>query len=146
MAMVWWLVGLLLPTLATGQQRFLNTETTTKYAAIGLVEPSVGVTRVIGTVKRSEEPLMQQTEKWEARCDNGYPNVLHNPNDPHGEFRLWYGCFTSGSHFATGQGSVRSSISRLRRYVISPAVSSTIQAGYQLVPAGIPRELLHSNS
>ena len=36
----------------------------------------------------------------------GYPNVLHNPEDPHGAFRLWYGCFTSGTDFATSQGSV----------------------------------------
>jgi hypothetical protein len=73
MAMVLLLVGLLSTTLqAAAQQRFLNTKTTTKYAAIGLVkEPLDGVTRVIGAVKRSEEPLMQQTEKWEARCDNG---------------------------------------------------------------------------
>ena len=75
MAMVLLLVGLLLTTLAAAQQRFLNTETTTKYAAIGLVEPLDGVTRVIGTVKRNEEPLMQQTEKWEARCDNGVCTV-----------------------------------------------------------------------
>ena len=139
--MVLLLVGLLSTTLqAAAQQRFLNTKTTTKYAAIGLVkEPLDGVTRVIGAVKRSDEPLMQQTEKWEARCDNGvyaracvhvalrsfpliaqsklihvcprgwrtgYPNVLHNPEDPHGAFRLWYGCFTSGTDFATSQGSV----------------------------------------
>ena len=92
--------------VAMGQQRFLNTKSTTKYAAIGLVEPSMGLQRVIGTVKRNPEPLMQQTEFWEKRCDNGYPNVLHNPEDPHGAFRLWYGCFTSGTKFATSQGSV----------------------------------------
>ena len=108
--MLLWCVGFGLPTLAAAQQRFLNTDSVTKYAAIGLVElepsSSMGVKRVIGTVKRSEAPLMQQTEKWEARCDNGYPNVLHNPDDPHGAFRLWYGCFTSGTKFATSEGSV----------------------------------------
>ena len=106
------LVGLV--SMVAGQQRFLNTETTTKYAAIGLIEPSMGVKRIIGTVKRSEEPLMQQTEKWEQRCDNAYPNVLHNPDDPHGAFRLWYGCFTSGTKFATSEGSVSVVAKRLR--------------------------------
>eukprot|EP01050_Picozoa_sp_SAG11_P006056 SAG11_NODE_456_length_9319_cov_5.131128_5_plen_140_part_00 len=107
-----------LPALALAQQRFVNTDATTKYAAIGLVGPSldtVGVTRVIGTVGRTQEPLMQQTELWEARCDNGYPNVLHNPDDPHGAFRLWYGCFTSGTKFATSQGSVSCALLRALR-------------------------------
>jgi hypothetical protein len=89
---------------------------------------------------------MRQTELWEPRCDNGYPNVIHNPADPGGTYRarshcrfvlplihfipdfltysvppflkrqcdrslgayrLWYGCFTSGTEFDKGQGAAR---------------------------------------
>ena len=41
------------------------------------------------------------------RCDSSYPNVIHNPGDPNGDYRLWYGCFSSGTDFATSQGSHR---------------------------------------
>ena len=93
---------------AAAQQRFLNTPASTKYAAIGLAEalPS-GLKRQIGSAQRTDAPLMVQDKLWEPRCDNGYPNVIHNPGDPNGAFRLWYGCFTSGSKFATSQGADR---------------------------------------
>ena len=39
--------------------------------------------------------------------DNSYPNVIHDASDPHGIYRLWYGGFIAGNHFATGQGSHR---------------------------------------
>ena len=73
------------------QQRFLNTPAATKYAAIGLADGPLpaGVSLDIGTVRRSPAPLMVQDKLWEARCDNGYPNVIHSPGDPNGAFRLW---------------------------------------------------------
>ena len=48
-----------------------------------------------------------QDRIWEPRCDNGYPNVIRNPGDANGEYRLWYGCFSSGTKFNEGQGSDR---------------------------------------
>jgi hypothetical protein len=99
------------------QQRFLNTATATKYAAINLIPQQqqgkqafldgVGLSIEIGQGQTSERPLMVQSKIWEPRCDNGYPNVIHDPADRNGAFRLWYGCFSSGTKFSTSQGSAR---------------------------------------
>jgi hypothetical protein len=99
------------------QQRFLNTATATKYAAINLIPQQqqgkqafldgVGLSLEIGQGQTSERPLMVQSKIWEPRCDNGYPNVIHDPADRNGAFRLWYGCFSSGTKFSTSQGSAR---------------------------------------
>ena len=50
--------------------------------------------RVGRAMKSPENPLFGQTEMWEPRIDNGYANVLHDPNDPNGKWRLWYDVFT----------------------------------------------------
>jgi hypothetical protein len=52
-------------------------------------------------------PLLVQDQPWELRLDNSYPNVVHNPADPLGAYRLWYGGFIAGNHFNTSQGAHR---------------------------------------
>ena len=94
---------------AAAQQRFLNDPSATKYAAINLVPAAgglpAGLSRTIGEGDAGATPLMVQDKLWEPRCDNAYPNVVHNPGDKDGEFRLWYGCFSSGTKFSTSQGA-----------------------------------------
>ena len=46
-------------------------------------------------------------QPWELRLDNSYPNVVHNPADPLGSYRLWYGGFVGGTDFATSEGRER---------------------------------------
>jgi len=99
-------------TVVTAQQGFLNSPAQTKYAAIGLPGGALpaggGLTRAIGEGDAGNlSPLMVQDKLWEPRCDNAYPNVIHSPGDPNGEWRLWYGCMTSGTKFATSQGAGR---------------------------------------
>ena len=92
------------------QQRFVNTASTTKYSALNLAAEAAlpaGLSLFVGEGERTAKPLMQQTEIWEPRCDNGYPNVIHNPADPNGAYRLWYGCFSSGTEYNNGQGAAR---------------------------------------
>ena len=94
---------------ANAQQRFLNTAAFTKYAAVGLPAGALpsGIAHAIGEGDAPSTPLMVQDQIWEPRCDNAYPNVIHSPGDPNGDWRLWYGCMTSGTKFSTSQGSDR---------------------------------------
>lgn len=44
-------------------------------------------------------PLFNQSEAWEPRIDNGYPNVMYdtaNPRDAQSPWRLWYGDCVQG--------------------------------------------------
>ncbi len=73
----------------------------THYAAIGLLPATTATTtsirRVIGNVtKYASNPLFNQDKPWEPRLDNAYPNVVHDPSDPLGAWRLWYGDCVSG--------------------------------------------------
>ena len=106
-------------------ENFKNTETATRYAAFSIVssiEPTAsgipdsgdgsvsaqGIVPQIGVVeKHPSNPLLIQDQPWEQRLDNGYPNVLHNPDDPNGAFRIWYGGFIACEHCDTTEGSKR---------------------------------------
>lgn len=93
------------------QQRFLNTLSCTKYAAIGLVDGELpaGLTLDIGSAKRSPAPLMVQDKLWEARCDNGYPNMMHNADDPNGAYRLCTYAARAAGWLAPGSDTPRQS-------------------------------------
>jgi hypothetical protein len=70
----------------------------TKHAAVGLVAAGgvpAGLGSVIGAAaKHAGGALFDQDQPWEQRIDNGYPNVVHAPGDPGGDWKLWYGtCF-----------------------------------------------------
>ena len=63
------------------------------FALAGLVEPRslpAGLAIVAGSVAKHSKPLLVQDQPWEFRLDNGYPNVVYNPGDPLGDWRLWY--------------------------------------------------------
>ena len=61
------------------------------YAAIGVVGTlSPGLAPAIGTVQKHPGFLFNQTEPWEHDVNNGYPNVVYSPGDPHGTYRIWY--------------------------------------------------------
>ena len=64
------------------------------HAAIGLVDqPPAGLRRQIGTVaKHPANPLFAQDKPWEQHLDNSYPNVVHAPGDPNGDWQLWGEC------------------------------------------------------
>ena len=64
------------------------------HAAIGLVDqPPAGLRRQIGTVaKHPANPLFAQDKPWEQHLDNSYPNVVHAPGDPNGDWQLWCEC------------------------------------------------------
>ena len=64
-----------------------------KHTVLGIVDPeSYGMLKsVIGTVTKQSVPLFEQTKAWEPRLDNGYPNVVYNPNNTASPWQLWYG-------------------------------------------------------
>jgi hypothetical protein len=88
---------------------FVNSNHTTKYAAFSIVASANGtLTPSIGTVqKHARNPLLVQDKAWEPRLDNAYPNVVHSPGDPNGDFRLWYGGFIACEDCAQGAGKHR---------------------------------------
>lgn len=43
--------------------------------------------------KNAANPLWGQDTAWENRIDNGYVDVVHDPSDPLGSWRLWYTAF-----------------------------------------------------
>ena len=58
-------------------------------------EPTAGVATVIGKVqKHPSNPLFVQDRPWEPRLDNGYPNVVYEPDT--GVWRCWYGDCVKG--------------------------------------------------
>ena len=80
-----------------------------KFAAWSIVATTNGTVRTaIGAVtKHHSNPLLVQDQPWELRLDNSYPNIVHNPADPLGAYRMWYGGFIAGKKFETSQGSGR---------------------------------------
>ena len=71
---------------ATG---FVNTDAHTKYAAWSVVATMNGTlsTNIGLTQKHPANPLLVQDQPWELRLDNGYPNIIHHPDDPLGAYR-----------------------------------------------------------
>jgi hypothetical protein len=88
---------------AAAQHDFENTAGLTKYPLFAFVDlahhrhppPKKGgglTLSEIGTATKSaKNPLWVQDRAWEPRIDNGYPNVVHDPSDPLGAWRMWYG-------------------------------------------------------
>lgn len=83
---------------------------TTRHSALGLfaqpAQPAAGngsaadqtnsgLVPTIGNVAKSpKNPLFIQDKPWEPRLDNGYPNVVFDPDSAargDGPWRLWYG-------------------------------------------------------
>ena len=64
-----------------------------KYAAFSVVASTTGGAGVVvGTAsKHARNPLMVQDKAWEPRFDNGYPNILHDPNSNAAPYQLWWG-------------------------------------------------------
>ena len=82
------------------------------YAIAGLVNQTAlpaNCSVRAGQVVKRPDPIMVQSEPWEFRLDNGYPNVVHAPGDPLGEWRLWYHSHISGHNFNSGCGTDRTS-------------------------------------
>ena len=68
-------------------------------AAFSLLDPAAPNTlglapRVGRAAKHPANPLWGQEKAWETRIDNGYAEVVHDPADPHGSWRMWYTTFT----------------------------------------------------
>merc|ERR1719291_1301954 len=62
-------------------------------------KPVDGVKLVIGEVRKSlHNPLFVQDKPWEPRLDNGYPNVIYDPEnkDGLGTYRCFYGDCVKG--------------------------------------------------
>ena len=81
------------------------------FAVAGLVDlPTIaeaGLSIASGDVSKHPEPLLVQDQPWEFRIDNGYPNIVHNPGDPHGNWRLWYSSSIAGHNYSTSAGKGR---------------------------------------
>jgi len=75
------------------------------FAVAGLLAPSAlpaGLAIRAGTVvKEPENPLLVQDQPWEHRLDNSYPNIVHRPGDPLGNWRLWYSNHAPIANFLT---------------------------------------------
>ena len=91
---------------AAAQRGFVNDASSTKYAAWSIVASTNGSVRAaIGTVaKHKSNPVLVQDQPWELRLDNAYPNIVHDPSNPMGAYRMWYGGFISGHDYDKGQG------------------------------------------
>ena len=70
-----------------------------KYCAfdnVQAVAQSENAATVLGPVRKDPRPLLFAEKPWEtspnARMDNGYPNIVYDPDRSHGRppFRLWY--------------------------------------------------------
>lgn len=79
----------------------------TRYSAPGLLQaapPPTGLALASGDVtKDPENPLFQQDKPWEPRLDNGYPNVVYDPESKEskgdGPWRLFYGGIAPGGQY-----------------------------------------------
>ena len=73
----------------------MPTPTATRHAAFASIDFSTltGNLRIKqGTIaKHPRNPLFIQSEPWERRIDNGYPNVVKLPTPRGSSFQLWYG-------------------------------------------------------
>jgi len=97
---------LLFASPAAAQRSFVNDASSTKHAAWSVVASTNGSVRAaIGTVaKHKSNPVLVQDQPWELRLDNAYPNIVHDPSNPMGAYRMWYGGFISGHDYDKGQG------------------------------------------
>jgi hypothetical protein len=59
--------------------------------------PADGVSLTIGAVTKRPEPLWGQDNPWEPRIDNGYPNILYDPDNTEGNgiWQCFYGTCSS---------------------------------------------------
>jgi hypothetical protein len=75
------------------QHDWTNTGALQKFPLFSVVATKeAGVSTEIGTTHKYEgNPLWGQDVPWEPRLDNGYPNVIYDPSDPLGAWRMWYG-------------------------------------------------------
>ena len=80
-------------TTVLAQHDWTNTAKLQKFPLFSVVaSKDAGVSTEIGNTHKYEgNPLWNQDRAWEPRLDNGYPNVIHDPSDPLGEWRMWYG-------------------------------------------------------
>ena len=87
-----WLSSLIVGA-AVAQHDWQNTAELQKYPVFAVVASrDSGVSVEIGEArKHAANPLWEQDRPWEPRIDNGYPNVIHDPADPLGAWRMWYG-------------------------------------------------------
>ena len=78
---------------AVAQHDWANTAALHKYPLFAFVDSKDdSITTEIGTPQKfSGNPLWNQDRPWEPRLGNGYPNIIHDPSDPLGEWRMWYG-------------------------------------------------------
>mmetsp|Transcript_22001 Transcript_22001/g.43729 ORF Transcript_22001/g.43729 Transcript_22001/m.43729 type:complete len:485 (-) Transcript_22001:26-1480(-) len=69
----------------------LSSPTTTTLAAFSIATHMSGVKRAIGIAEKYVgNPVFNQSEPWEARIDNGYPNIVP-PFEGNPKFQAWYG-------------------------------------------------------
>jgi|EP01046_Picozoa_sp_COSAG06_P001638 hypothetical protein len=75
----------------------------TRYSAPGLLASPApaGLALAAGTVtKDAANPLFIQDKPWEPRLDNGYPNVVYDPESKgDGPWRLFYGGIAPGGQY-----------------------------------------------
>ena len=75
----------------------------TRYSAPGLLgeAPPTGLALASGSVtKDPANPLFEQDKPWEPRLDNGYPNVVYDPESTgDGPWRLFYGGIAPGGQY-----------------------------------------------
>jgi hypothetical protein len=75
---------------------------------IASVTRAEGLDVAIGQVtKHPSNPLIVQDKPWDARWDNGYPNVVYSPGADGGDYQVWYGGFITCSGCDHSQGSNR---------------------------------------
>ena len=79
--------------VALAQHDWENTDELQKFPVFSVISSKdAGISTEIGTPQKyAGNPLWEQDRGWETRIDNGYPNVIHDPSDPLGAWRMWYG-------------------------------------------------------
>ena len=69
-----------------------------RYSALGLFSSSKQLCAVQGSIRKDpRNPLFIQDQPWETRIDNGYPNVVYDPDYYPAPWRLWYGNIGGGT-------------------------------------------------
>ena len=72
-----------------------------RFSALGLFPDTGTLAAAITAVQKFPgNPLFNQTYPWEPRLDNGYPNVVYDPQSTgDGPWRLWYGGIGTGGQY-----------------------------------------------
>lgn len=73
-----------------------------RHAALGLFDVGAGLAPLQAEVAKSPHALFGQDKPWETRIDNGYPNVVYDPESAargDGPWRLWYGNIGDGGQY-----------------------------------------------